>query len=92
MQLTLKSIAHHRNGISGEPFYAVLFTMKEAGYPPRNMVASYFPGERLNCYCAVLDVDMLTAGNVTFGENSWRGDRYADQIKTWIEERNRQAA
>lgn len=88
MNLTLKSLAHHRNGICGEPFYVVLFTQPdlEPECGCRNMVATVFhhsPGR-----CAVFDVDMLAAGNVTFGENSWRGDHYEDQMRAWIKEHN----
>ena len=80
MKLTLKSIAHHRNGICGMPFHVVLFRYDGER---RNMIATVFDGPDYRV--AVLDVDMAAAGNVTFGENSWRGDRYANQLFAWVE-------
>lgn len=82
----LKALAYHRNGICGEGFHVALFTTRIDG-KNRNMVAITFGVEddRSACRTAVLDVDMLSAGNVRFGENSWRGDHWhdwmCDQVK-----------
>jgi hypothetical protein len=87
-KLTIESVAHHRNGIGGEPFDVVLFTDPEQG----PMVAIVFgaPDEDVeapfNPRVAVLQREMLTQGNVTFGENSWRGDQYADRLYAAIRE------
>lgn len=78
--IKLKSIAYHRNGIAGEGFHVVLFSARVTT-KWRNMVATAFDGEGR---IAILDVDMAAAGNVTFGENSWRYEHYADAILGWI--------
>ena len=73
MRLKIMDIATHRNGISGEPFDVVLFhdgTSKKVG------VVFYAP-----FHCAVLDITMLSVGNITFGINSWRGDQYEPYLR-----------
>ena len=37
--------------------------------------------------CAVLDVGKLAAGDVRFGENSWRGDVYERALREVIRRR-----
>ena len=76
MKLKIVSVAHHRNGISGEPFYAVLFRDSRKG---PLMLATVFreePEKWADLRCAVLNVELAAAGNIRFGENSWRGDYY----------------
>jgi len=34
--------------------------------------------------CAVLDVDKLAAGDIVFGSNSWRGDKYEPHLRQAI--------
>jgi hypothetical protein len=86
---TIHEIAYHRNGIAGEPFYAVTFTDHEAGH---TFVATVFPPDPIkegpnegepdwaetegwhNPRIAVLAIDLLPS--VTFAHNSWRGDSY----------------
>lgn len=74
----------HRNGVSGTPFKVVLFKFTEDGVT-RNMVGIQFQdddGTYDLAATAVLDVDMLKAGEIEFaGGNSWRGDHFADDIK-----------
>jgi hypothetical protein len=45
------------------------------------MVATLFSGTG---QCAVLDANMSADGNVRFGENSWRGDDFEDQLRIWV--------
>jgi hypothetical protein len=94
MDLTIHEVAYHRNGVGGEPFYACHFTDNEEGAefiatvfqpppverdcdlqgePDWTMIEGYH-----NPRVAVLRVDLLPA--VTFGINSWRGDRYAQDL------------
>ena len=73
------AIASHRNGSGGNPFHVVLFTTREQ--PVRHMVATVFE-EKGNV--AVLDSLMTAAGNVAFGENSWRGDDYEPELRAAI--------
>lgn len=82
MQLSNIRIEYHRNGISGEPFYACLFDCIESG-EERRMMAVVFSEDS---HCAVLDVDLLAQGNIVFGENSWRGDRYESLLRKAIKE------
>lgn len=35
-------------------------------------------------HCAVLDVDKLVQGDITFGSNSWRGDRFEPSLRQAI--------
>lgn len=77
-QIKIIDVSWHRNGITGEGFYAVLFDDKETG----RMIASLFdkPG-----YCAVYNVDELNKGNVKMAMgNSWRGDVFANQLRPLV--------
>ena len=79
MRVKIISASHHRNGVGGAGFYAILF--KWAG---QTMIASMFdePG-----YCAVYCVSMLAAGNAEFGGgNSWRGDEFEAALRPALEE------
>lgn len=68
--------AHHRNGVSGQPFDVFLEDGK---------VIVTFAGTDPEAYAgctAVLDVALLAAGEIGFGRNSWRGDQWeADLIR-----------
>ena len=71
-------IARHRNGISGEAFYIVMFTEgKDA------MLGIVFdaPG-----YVAVFDRRLLTKGDIAFGSNSFRAEEYEKPLREAIEE------
>lgn len=78
MNLKIKSVSFHRNGICGAGFYAILFDDAENG----PMVAALFdePG-----HCAVLQLEKLGASDVEFGSNSWRGDRYESELRPLVE-------
>jgi len=79
MKLTIKAIDHHRNGVGGAPFYVVLFRDE---VEQANMVGIVFDAPD---HVAVLDVDKAAAGNVAFGSNSWRGDRYEGDLRQAIQ-------
>ena len=72
-------IAHHRNGVCGAPFYAIMFRDMEG----RQMLATLFdePG-----YCAVVcvDVETLTVDGVAMGANSWRGDQFEPELRAAV--------
>ena len=76
MKLKIIAIAHHRNGICGAPFDVVLF--QDYGSDGSRKVAVLFEEPY---HCAVLDVDQLAAGDIAFGSNSWRGDKYEPQLR-----------
>lgn len=82
MKIKVTKIAYHRNGISGGPFYVVLFTftLKESGVK-RNMLGVVFETPR---QCSVLDVDLLSAGIIEFGQNSFRGDWFEKDLREAI--------
>jgi len=83
MKLTINSIACHRNGICGQPFEVVLFD--DQGPEGSRKVAILFEEPH---YCAVLDIAKLAAGDIKFGSNSWRGDKYEAPLRQAINARN----
>ena len=78
MQIQPESIQHHRNGISGAPFHVLLFRDPEEG----RMLGVVF--EQAS-HVAVFNLDKLALGNIAFGVNSWRGDRYEPHLRRTIE-------
>ena len=80
MDIKIKHIDYHRNGVSGIGFDVVVFDWKEGGVT-RQMVATLFPGAGR---CAVLDTELVGEGNVRFGVNSWRGDSFEDDLRKAI--------
>jgi len=97
MNLTIHQIAFHRNGIGGDPFYAVRFYDR---HEYREMLGIVFSrrcdedslpewewGED-GCPVAVIDLD-LARTTIKFGENSWRGDTYASDLYEAIREYER---
>jgi hypothetical protein len=84
MKLKIIDTAHHRNGISGAPFDVALF--EDHGPEGGRKVAILFEEPHT---CAVLDVDKLAQGDIAFGSNSWRGDRYEPNLRKGIVKRQR---
>ena len=79
--LALLSSDYHRNGCSGEPFWAILFQDADQ---KGTMIATLFHGHE--GHCAVYNVEELRNGNVAFGRgNSWRGDHYEDQLRALVD-------
>ena len=76
-------IEWHRNGVGGVGFYAILFD----GTGGNRMFATLYdePG-----YCSVLSVPELSDPKVgvTFGQNSWRGDRYEGELRKAVDKQN----
>lgn len=86
----VEKVARHRNGVSGEAFYVVLF--REGG---RNFVGTIFEGsvpadegdepkEPCDPRVALLDRDLLAQGVIEMGENSWRGDQYEPLLRAAV--------
>lgn len=79
---------YHRNGVSGEGFWAVIFDAEEhrahEDLGSRRFIATVFDDDveawkerrLVNPHCAVFDIGMLAEVGVTFGHNSWRGDHF----------------
>lgn len=76
IEVDVVEIAYHRNGICGEPFYAIRFIDQER--PDREMLGIVFPSDdqRLNPRTAVMDIGLLANGYLGGFTNCWRGDRY----------------
>ena len=85
--IKIEQIEYHRNGVCGAPFSIVTFTDTDAGDTKkrkgRKMVGIVF-GEA--AHVAVLDRELLGKGNITFGENSWRGETYEKKLRAAIAE------
>ncbi len=63
---------YHRNGVGGEPFWVAIVETKGGDWPKRCLVHRAQGAGR----CFVLDLDKAAAGDIAFGSNSWRGDRF----------------
>lgn len=85
----LLKLAFHRNGICGRAFeVAILSEPSETQIGKRKkMLAVYFPGD--DVACAVFDLEKLVQEEIRFGVNSYRGDRYSDDMKAIHEEAER---
>jgi hypothetical protein len=81
MNNTLKpvSIAHHRNGVSGCGFHVGI--VDDEG---EKKLIIQFDGMK-NC-TAVFDLEKLKQEKINFGENSFRGDYYADDFAEILKE------
>ena len=77
MKLHIETIQHHRNGICGAPFHVLLFRDPDEG----RMLGVVFGQEH---HVAVFNLDKLAIGNIAFGVNSWRGDRYEPSLRAAI--------
>ncbi len=77
MTLHIEHVARHRNGVCGAPFHAVLFRDPDEG----RMLGVVFDAPH---HVAVFHLDKLALGNVAFGVNSWRGDRYEPALRRLI--------
>jgi len=77
MKLLIEQIDRHRNGVSGDPFHVLIFRDPDEG----PMVGIVFDQK---CHVAVFNLDKLAIGNIAFGVNSWRGDRYEPHLRKAI--------
>lgn len=77
MKLQIENIQHHRNGVCGAPFHVLIFRDPDEG----RMLGIVF---REDYHVAVFNLDKLAVGNITFGVNSWRGDRYEPHLRKAI--------
>ena len=77
MKLQIENIQYHRNGICGAPFHVLIFRDPDEG----RMVGIVFDQEH---HVAVFNLDKLAIGNIAFGVNSWRGDRYEPSLRKAI--------
>ena len=96
----IEKIAYHRNGISGKPFWVVSF-QGESDVKPGNaepMVAVVFANENddgiittdFNPKIAVMNRNLIAENIIEFGQNSYRGDRFASELIAAINEKNQE--
>jgi hypothetical protein len=85
--IKIECVDHHRNGVGGMPFHVVTFRAdvdSEKNVPFVATVFDYYEHkeatEYRNPYVAVLRRDLVGEGDIRFGYNSWRGDRYAPAL------------
>ena len=84
-KLDIQESSFHRNGISGNGFYAIRFQWKpEDSKDPENFLAIMFdePGS-----CAVVSLDRIDEHGVAFARgNSWRGDHFESTLRRHVKE------
>ena len=85
MKLRIEHYQRHRNGVCGAPFDVVIFRDPEEG----RMLGVVFDQPQ---HVAVFNLDKLAVGNIAFGVNSWRGDRYEPPLRRAIARRQQQEA
>lgn len=73
MPVKIKAIDHHRNGSSGESFYAAIAT--DGGQPM--LIVRFEDDEMSAVRCAVFNISLLAEGLISQQDNGWRGDEYA---------------
>lgn len=83
MNIKPLKVAYHRNGVGGEPFHCVLFDNEEDGKTTRMLAVRFLDDEGegyQNPRIAVFDIALLYESVIEFGENSFRGDHFVDDI------------
>lgn len=82
-KMKFRNVQYHRNGVCGTGFHcAVVYDPAVAkDFGDGEMLVTYFEIKN-ECCCAAYRLSQLP--NINFGENSWRGDHYADAMKKAI--------
>jgi hypothetical protein len=81
LTIKLRALAYHRNGISGAPFHVAIFEDSEEPNQPK--VGIVFDDRN---HVAVLDTTKLSNDEITFGENSYRGDVFEPLLRKAIQQ------
>jgi hypothetical protein len=87
MKITPISVAHHRNGVSGEPFHCVIFDKTDNDGTTRMLAVRFADDEGegfQNPRIAVFDLALLSQSDIEFGSNSFRGDHFVEGIDNAI--------
>lgn len=84
VNITVKEVSWHRNGIGGTGFHAVHFVdHDQVGRDNKDaeMLGIVFdkPG-----HCAVIQINQPGDFTVKFGKNSWRGENYEPSLRDAI--------
>lgn len=77
-KLKVVAKSHHRNGVCGEPFNVYIFDDPEYGL----MLGVDWGDTDDSVGFAAFVIERLAKGNIAFGSNSFRGDYYADTVRT----------
>ena len=77
------NLQYHRNGdgVCGEPFHVGIVRETENGKTRDMLVVRFSKDADAQVgavLCAAFDCALVGQTNINFGENSWRGDHYAD--------------
>jgi hypothetical protein len=80
----IQAIDFHHNGISGAPFHAIVF--EDCEDESSRKIGIVFDSPH---HVAVLDTVLLATGNITFSQNSWRGDVFELELRAAITDRER---
>jgi hypothetical protein len=75
-RIRIIDIAYHRNGMCGAPFHVVLFHDTDDENTRKLGILFEEP-----YHCAVLDDAKLARGEIAFGVNSYRGDRFETVLR-----------
>ena len=81
--MTQEKMAHHRNGICGNPFSVGIVKKSLENQKEQTFLIVQFDENKAST--AVFDLDLLKQGIIEFGKNSWRGDQFADEFETLAE-------
>jgi hypothetical protein len=74
----LTAIAHHRNGVMGRDGKESMLGIKF------DSVTDYMGNERKDdIYTAVFNVEKLATGDIAFASNSYRGDKFDEDMTAW---------
>lgn len=76
--LTIVESDYHRNGVGGMGFHIAL--VDDAGEGDTKLVIMFDQ----QYYTAVLSLDKLKNGDIAFGSNSYRGDRFDDALRSCL--------
>jgi len=84
MNIKIKEYSYHRNGVSGNGFYAIIFLhAPDESIKEETFLATLFdePGS-----CAVISLDRIEKCGIAFAKgNSWRGDNFENELREIIE-------
>ncbi len=78
-QVVIERVTYHRNGISGNGFFAILF--RQFNNTP--MLGVVFDEEGS---VACFNRSLIGEGQIDFGQNSFRGDEFEQALRTAIAE------
>jgi|SaaInlStandDraft_2_1057019.scaffolds.fasta_scaffold43755_2 hypothetical protein len=86
--MQIKDLDYHRNGVSGQPFNVGIIKDEDGS----DKLVIQFQDKICT---AVLDMELLKKDNISFMQNSWRGDSYADEFnklaKQFFEEKAKES-